>query len=204
MIDVLDLAPAARQVKSLLANVSDDQLGAPTPCEEVSVGDLLDHLLGLTVAFRDAATKSIDLPPPGGDRTQGPGRPSANNLPDDWRDLLSRRLDDLVAAWRDPEAWQGMTAAGGLALPGHVAGLVALDELVLHGWDLARGVGQPFECDPASTEACFRFTSAASEPGREAEREGLFGPVVEVPDGAPLFDRALGLSGRDPSWRPPG
>ena len=46
-------------------------------------------------------------------------------------------LDALVDAWHDPGAWQGMTKAGPFELPGEVAGVVALDELVLHGWDLA-------------------------------------------------------------------
>lgn len=79
--------------------------------------------------------------------------------------------------------------------------MVALDELVLHGWDLARGTGQPFACDPASTHACFAFTSQSAEPGQEAGREGVFGPVVDVPADAPMFDRALGFSGRDPAWK---
>jgi hypothetical protein len=34
-------------------------------------------------------------------------------------------------------------------------------------------------------------------------RDGLFGPVVEVPDDAPLLDRVIGLTGRDPAWSPP-
>ena len=33
---------------------------------------------------------------------------------------------------------------------------------------------------------------------------GLFGPPVSVPDSAPLFDRLLGLTGRDPAWQPGG
>ena len=32
------------------------------------------------------------------------------------------------------------------------------------------------------------------------EPEGLFGPVVPVPDDAPPFDRLLGQTGRDPAW----
>jgi hypothetical protein len=31
---------------------------------------------------------------------------------------------------------------------------------------------------------------------------GLFGPPVSVPDSAPLLDQLIGLTGRDPAWRP--
>ena len=198
MTTILDLGPAADQVKTLVAWVTDDQLPAQTPCEGTSVATMLDHFMGLTLAFHDAATKTP--PATGADRT-GPGTPSAANLDPAWRHCLPEQLNELVAAWKEPAAWEGMTEAGGVTMPAEVMGLVALDELVLHGWDLARGTGQPFACDPASTQACFEFTSRAAAPGEEANREGLFGPVVEVPPDASLFDRALGLSGRDPAWR---
>ncbi|MGH3731076.1 MAG: TIGR03086 family metal-binding protein [Micromonosporaceae bacterium] len=195
MTPMLDLEPAARQLRTLLAGVSDDHLPAPTPSEGRSVADLLDHLMGLTVAFRDSATKTPGL-------TSQPPVTSAENLDPGWREKLPVQLDDLVAAWRDPAAWEGMAEAGGVTLPAEVMAAVALDELVLHGWDLARSTGQPYHCDPESAQAVFEFASASAAPGEEKNREGLFGPVVPVPDDAPLFDRALGFSGRDPAWTP--
>ena len=96
-----------------------------------------------------------------------------------------------------------MTQAGGVDLPGEVAGLIALDELVIHGWDVARALGKPYEPDEATLEALYSFVVQFAEPGQEASREGLFGPVVPVPDDAPLFDRILGLTGRNPSWSAP-
>jgi uncharacterized protein (TIGR03086 family) len=96
-----------------------------------------------------------------------------------------------------------MTEAGGVRMPAEVMGAVALDELVLHGWDLARATGQPFTCEPASTAAVLSFTEASAQPEQAASREGLFGPVVDLPEDAPPFDRALGFAGRDPAWTPP-
>lgn len=199
MTTILDLGPAANQVKTLVAGVTEDQLPAQTPCEGTSVATMLDHFMGLTKAFHDAATKT---PPPEGAAQPGPGTASEANLDPAWRQRLPEQLDALVAAWKDPAAWEGMAEAGGVTMPAEVMGLVALDELVLHGWDLARGTGQSFACDPASTQAVFEFTSQAAAPEEAASREGLFGPVVDVPAEAPLFDRALGLSGRDPAWSP--
>jgi uncharacterized protein (TIGR03086 family) len=161
----------------------------------MSVGALLDHFVMLTAAFRDAARKvpGLDGPPP---------QASAEHLDPRWRTVLPRRLDELVAAWREPAAWEGMAQAGGVTMPAAVMATVALDELVLHGWDLARATGQPYEPDPASVQAVFEFTSAMSAPEHLESREGLFGPVVEVASDAPLFDRALGFAGRDPGWTP--
>jgi uncharacterized protein (TIGR03086 family) len=199
MTTMHDFEPPARELKKLLNGVSDDQLTAPTPCEKFTVGDLLDHVVGLTIAFRHAAMKSTG---PGADGGR-PGEVSAANLDQDWRDKLPSQLDELVAAWRDPAAWEGITEAGGVTLPAEVMASVAIDELVLHSWDLACATGQPYDCDPDSAQVCFGFTSAMSAPEQEAGRQGLFGPVVAVPEDAPLFHRALGFSGRDPSWVPP-
>jgi len=190
----LDLAPAARRMAALVGGVSDGQLGGVTPCPAYTLGDLLDHVGGLAIAFTAAARKA-DLP--GG--SQGPSG-DASRLEEGWRDRVTRDLDALAAAWAGPGAWTGTAEAGGVEMPAEVAALVALDELVLHGWDVARASGQPYEVDPASLEAVHGFVAQFSGPGQEESRAGLFGPVVPVPDDAPLLDRVLGMAGRDPSW----
>ncbi|CAN5575658.1 TIGR03086 family metal-binding protein [soil metagenome] len=196
-MDVVDLEPATRRLADLIGGVPDELLGAPTPCDDTTLGDLLDHVSGLTLAFTGAARKDS------GEATSSPPSADASRLGDDWRTRIPRDLAALADAWRDPEAWEGMTKAGGTDLPGGVAGLVTLDELVVHGWDVARASGQPYDCDERSLEAAQGFVSQFAGPGKEAERRGLFGPEVEVPPDAPLLDRVIGLTGRDPSWTPP-
>ena len=92
-----------------------------------------------------------------------------------------------------------MTRAGGVDLPADVAGVVALDELVIHGWDLAKAIHMPSGYDGPGLEAVYSTVQQFSASGIE----GLFGPPVAVPDDAPVLDRILGLAGRDPRWEPP-
>jgi len=193
----IDLTPAADELAVLVAGVADDQLSAPTPCEAMDVATLLDHIGGLSLAFTAAAAKAI---PPG---ATSPPEADGATIGDGFRTDIAERLRALASAWRDPEAWTGMTVAGGLELPGEVGGLVALDELVLHGWDLAVATGQAFEVDPDAAEAVLGFVSSFAGPGHDDERTGLFGPEVTVADDAPLLDRILGMAGRDPAWSPP-
>jgi uncharacterized protein (TIGR03086 family) len=192
----LDLGPAARRLAALVGSVPDDALDHPTPCPKYSVGDLVDHIGGLAMGFAAAARKERS------DATSQAPSGDASRLEPEWREAIPRRLDALAAAWRQPDAWTGMTRVGGVDLPGEVAAVVALDELVIHGWDLARATGQPYECDRPSLEAVHGFVQQFAAPGMEAQRGGLFGPVVAVADDAPLLDRVLGLAGRDPHWCP--
>lgn len=192
---MFDLGPAAWQTAALIGSTPDAMLGAPTPCPDYTLGDLIDHVRGLAFAFACAATKEFP-----GDVGEAPPAVDAAHLPGDWRTSVPRAVNALAEAWRDPDAWNGMTRAGGLDLPGDVGGLVALDELVLHGWDIARALGRPYAIDDASLGAVHGFVSEFSSGGDTDG--GLFGPAVEVATDAPLLHRVLGLAGRDPAWSP--
>jgi uncharacterized protein (TIGR03086 family) len=176
---------------SLVRGVRDDQLAAPTPCPEATLGDLLDHVAQLSLAFRAAAAKTSTA--------AGRQRPSAARLGADWRTTIPQRLSDLAGAWRDEAAWRGMTVAGGLDVPGELAGVIALDEVLIHGWDIAVASGQPFGCDPGLLTAAYQFVQSTAEASPHGT-PGLFGPPVPVPADAALLDRLLGLAGRDPAW----
>jgi uncharacterized protein (TIGR03086 family) len=189
----LDLGAQALIVARLAEGVRDGQLEDTTPCPEYRVRHVLGHLEGLALAFRDAGRKDL------GTTTDTPPGDTVPDVGPDWRVSLPKALDELAAAWRDPAAWTGETRAGGVGLPGAVAGAVAVDEMVVHGWDLARATGLPYAPDPAALEAAHAFlAAAASDPTRGG---GIFGPVVAVPAEAPLLDRVIGLSGRDPGWK---
>jgi uncharacterized protein (TIGR03086 family) len=187
----LDFGPATTTVARIVAGVRDDQLADPTPCPAMTVADLLDHLHGLSLAFTLAARKE---PIPGG------GAPSADGarLPDGWREAIGGRLAALAAAWADPAAYDGLTMAGPVEMPGEIAALVAIDEVVVHGWDLSRATGQDYDPGESAVLAALGFAQTFDGP----TDGGLFGPPVAVPDDAPALDRLAGATGRDPAWRP--
>jgi uncharacterized protein (TIGR03086 family) len=194
VLAVLDLEPVCRQVTALVVGVRTDQLDLPTPMPGMSVAALLEHLRGLCHEFTRAATKQNT---PGGDP---PPDPRAEDLPDDWQEQLPSALAGLAGAWQLPEAWAGETTAGGVTWPAQVMGRVAMNEVLVHGWDLARSTGQPFQPDDASLTTCQEFLAmSADDP---SSREGIFGPTVPVPGDASLLDRTIALSGRDPGWVP--
>jgi uncharacterized protein (TIGR03086 family) len=187
----LDLGPQTDEVIRIVAGVKDDQLDDPTPCEGMPVAGLLDHLMGLSLAFRMGAEKTP---------LDGGASASASALDPAWRSELPARLDALAAAWREPTAWEGFATVGGVSLPAPAMGGVALNEVLIHGWDLAVATGQEYRPDPVSVEACLALVTGMNQPGNEELRNGQFGPVVPVAASAPALDRLLGLAGRSPSW----
>lgn len=189
---MFDLGPATTRMRDVLSFVTDEQLELPTPCPDLRVGDLVDHVGMFAVVFQAAARKqtTADTSPPPAD---------VANLEPGWRARIAADLDDLARTWREPASWQGSTWAGGVELPAEVMGLVALDELVVHGWDLAIATSQAYAPSPQEVAAALAFVD-----GFDAPRDGaLFGPIVPVDAEAPAMHRLLGLTGRDPRWRPP-
>lgn len=193
---MVNLGPAAQRLADLVARVSDNELGKPTPCPAYTLGDLIDHIGGLALAFAAAAAKDS-----GRYSGQGPSGDAARLGPD-WRTRIPRDLAALAAAWQEPGAWEGMTRIAGMDAPAAMVGLTAADELAVHGWDVARATGQSFRCDPEVLAAAESFLLQVTSPDAPAGPDVPFGPPRPVPEGAPLLDRVVALAGRDPAWSP--
>jgi uncharacterized protein (TIGR03086 family) len=190
---MIDMSSACARTTDVLAAVTDHQLDDRTPCERLSLRELVAHVGGLGIAFAAAARKDL------GELTSSSPGEGGYELAEEWRTQYPDNLANLAKAWRDPAAWQGMTRVGGVDLPGDVCGMVGLTEVVIHGWDVAVATGQTLEVDDDVAEALLSHMTAFTAGGPV---EGLFGRAVDIADDAPVLDRALALSGRDPGWRP--
>jgi uncharacterized protein (TIGR03086 family) len=115
--------------------------------------------------------------------------------------------DDALAAWA--RAAEASTVAvrqdGALACTVHVSsgdisGQEYITQLVcdqvIHGWDLARALGADERLDADLVDFALGYFLPQADAWRAA---GVFGPKVDVPEGAGAQAELLALSGRQPA-----
>jgi uncharacterized protein (TIGR03086 family) len=173
------MSTAAGALADVVRAIESDQLTNPTPCTKFDVRELVHHLLYWGPSLEGAARKE-NVPPSDVDVT-------------DWRGALLAQLTRTVEAWAPASAWEGDTSMG----PAKVVGEMIVGEWVVHAWDLARATGQTLDLPADLLAYVYDGVAAGAEQGREME---IYGPEVPVPSDAPLLDRVLGLTGRDPAW----
>ncbi|SHG68049.1 TIGR03086 family metal-binding protein [Streptoalloteichus hindustanus] len=164
-----------------------DQWNAATPCAEWTVRDLVNHLtseqLWAPWLLRGATLDEV------GDRFDG------DQLGDD----PPRRWDRAAGVAREgfhrQGALDGTVHTSGGVLPARDYGWQMTTDLTVHGWDLARGIGDDDTLDEELVEAVY----AAVRPQVDSwQGIGIFDPPVPVPDSAPTQDRLVALLGRRP------
>jgi uncharacterized protein (TIGR03086 family) len=177
--DLTLLTGALDQAAGLLGRVGDDQLAAPTPCADWSIGDLVDHLVNTPSVFTTimrGEEPDWGAPPPrvGADREA----------------RFRAAGDDLVAAWRATADGGGSARIGAENSPLDWQ----LAELAVHTWDLATAMEQPTAAlDPAVAERGLAFMQV----GLTADnRAPVFAPEVPAPPDADAYTRIAAFAGR--------
>lgn len=160
-----------------------EQFSDRTPCEKFTVAELLDHLAGVLPSSERAARKQPQST--AGDPV--PATPAA----------VAGYAMSAAAAWADPAAYEGLTEFGPGEMPADLAAAITLQELALHGWDLAGATGRRFTVGEDSAKAVLAVVERIAE---NARATGAYGEPVALSADASAFDRALAASGRNPGW----
>jgi uncharacterized protein (TIGR03086 family) len=180
---------ARSEFEKRLRGVREDQWALPTPCEGWTVRDLVNHVV---------AADRMYVPMLAG----APADEVVTALQRDWLGddpvgAFTEAADALLAAFREPGAFEriGHHPAGDLSGIELFGFRVA--DYTLHGWDLARATGGDEELDPELVALVW----AGIQPlAPNIGNLGFFGsgPSGTVPDDAPLQARLLDLAGRRP------
>jgi uncharacterized protein (TIGR03086 family) len=171
---------AADRFGERVREVAADKWDAPNPCAGWTNRDVVKHLVEWVPAF---FAGTWELTPP--------ALPSADDPLAAWSALdawCQSSLDDAALAKTERDAPMGrMSFEDAFAM-------IALSDVVVHTWDLARGAGLDETLDP---DEVARLLAGMSQLPDEA-RGDFFGPKVELGDDASDQDRMLGFSGRHP------
>ena len=186
--DPVDLLSAALdQTDAIIAGLREDQRHLPTPCRSWDVTELVAHLIHDLRQFTQRAsggTPDWDTP--------------MTAVGDDYLDLYRSGAGRLVQAWRAAGDLSGTVEIPGM---GEVPKRFFIDqqiaEFAVHCWDLAVGTGQSTHLDPDVGDTALRWGPTALRPEfRGDEGEGkAFGPEVDLPQDAPLYDRLAAFFG---------
>ncbi|MGW4403582.1 TIGR03086 family metal-binding protein [Nonomuraea sp. NPDC004702] len=176
--------PAVHMTTTIVKGITDERLTAPTPCAGWDVRTELNHLVGGMRIFAAELTGTD----PGGRHE------------DDWLGtdpqgafLGAARLD--LAAWRREGALKTTVRLGFGEVPGPMAALIHLTEVLVHGVDLAIATDQETLVDE---HACDDLLATMRGMDFDAfRRPGMFGLELHQPAGAPAHRRLLAFLGRD-------
>ncbi|MFI7116926.1 TIGR03086 family metal-binding protein [Amycolatopsis sp. NPDC049868] len=184
------IAPAAAEFAGILRGIGESDLSGRTPCAEYDVRALLNHLLYWGPWLEAAGSKAA---PP----EVSAGEAEAGLADGEWRNAIEKQTARLVDVFGAPEAWQGTTALGKTEMPSSFVGDMVLGEFVFHGWDLAKATGRSLDVAPEVAEAVL---ASAAAMGEQARAMKVYGEEVAVAGDATTFERALGVTGRNPGW----
>ncbi|MDX3842034.1 TIGR03086 family metal-binding protein [Streptomyces europaeiscabiei] len=184
------MAECAAEAARVARGVTADQLARPTHCGDWDVRALVNHWVLYTSHGLEHRALRKPLPEELTERdfTADP----------DWAEAYAAQLDRAVTAWADPALWEGDIDLGMGPLPAvDLAGMV-IKEMAVHGWDVAVATGQDFRVPEGA--ASFVLDVVETHGALYRQYDGFAAPVP-VPADAPVFDRALASSGRDPRQR---
>jgi uncharacterized protein (TIGR03086 family) len=180
------LERAFASTRSVLVNVTPEQLELPTPCASWDVRALINHTVGGPFYFAASVNDGVHPERAEFDYTTG--------------DVVASYDDGVaqaVAAFAAPGAFERMVTLPFGTLPASVFINIAATDAFSHGWDLARATGQSSDLDADLAAALLeRVRLLLPDTFRGADGTAAFGPVVDAPANAHPADALAAFLGR--------
>jgi uncharacterized protein (TIGR03086 family) len=167
----------AAKWSEVYGQVTEGQRDWPTPCEEWTVRQLVDH----TLSWQAEGGRLL-----GADTAPG----------DDW-DRIRAAFDALLS---DPSRLAGTVPEFGGIPKQDLAGFL-IGDLLIHSWDLSRSIGADEGLPPGAVEVTtigLHHVPPALLRGTNPLGQKMMAPAVEVPADASPQDKMLAFTGRRP------
>ena len=176
------------ETNRVVDGIEPSQLDNPSPCDEWTVRDVLNHVTSgatmFVVCVRDGAISDEQLG----------ALMVSDNLGTDYKGAF-RDASRPRSAFDEPGAADKMVKLPFGEMPAGMAINIAIFDVATHTWDLAKSTGQQMQLDPEVLAAAYELAQAMI-PNMRAD--GLVGEEVIVAVDAPMEDRLAGLAGRTP------
>ncbi|MFL5796676.1 MAG: TIGR03086 family metal-binding protein [Actinomycetota bacterium] len=181
---------AGESLAETVRRVAEAEWHRPTPCDEWDVRDLLHHI----------AWSNLWVAPLVGGKGLAEVAPTLEGdvLGDDPVAVTLRSIEESSEAFADGGDRIVQLSRG--PAPASEYCFERMNDLVVHNWDLARGIGVEVVLDVE----CMEVALAGFRPLEDRLRAvGELGPDVEFPEDADLQTRYLAFFGRRADWSPP-
>lgn len=163
--------------RSVLLGLSTGDLERRTPCAELTVHGVGDHLQRSMLLLSAIA---------GSELTVDPDQPLAESI--------TALAEGTVMAWRR-RGIDGDVAVGRTITPARLAAEIVTLELVVHAWDIARAIGSDLAASPT---LCEHVLAQARQLITEDKRGRSFAPAVATTADASPLHRLVAFTGRIP------
>ncbi|RHW26116.1 TIGR03086 family protein [Nocardioides immobilis] len=164
---------ALAAIQPALRAITDADADRATPCPELPVGALVDHLVRSLVGLGGMAGGSVE------------------EVAGTAEHRVSTAAAQAIAAWRVADLDAPVQGPVG-EMPGAVAATLLPTEILLHGWDLAEGLG----LTAAISDEVVAYVRGLAEPILPMARGRSFAEEVPAPADATPLDSFAAFAGR--------
>lgn len=196
-------ARVIRDSVALVHRIGPADLARPTPCGGWTLADLLAHMTAQHHGFA-AAARGYGLNP-----AHWEVRPAGGDAPARYGEAVERygeaaervvaafaAVDGPDTAFALPEFSRDRTFRAARAIGFHLL------DYVVHGWDVARSLGLPYDPGPDVLAVALPIAEAVPVGEARTAPSSPFGPELPPATGADPLDRILTTLGRPAAWRP--